>query len=300
MNFKVIGIGEVLWDLLPSGPQLGGAPANFAFHARQLGADVQVITRVGKDAYGRKILQRFHEMSITSSVVQMDDRLPTGTAAVSLDGNGVPQFVISENVAWDALSLTDKAIGAVQSANAVCFGTLAQRSQAAADTIQQLVANCSFSSLRVVDLNLRQKFYTREVVEQSLEIANVVKLNELELVIVSQMFELRGSQSQRLEQLARQFELQIVALTRGENGSLLYQAGNWSDVPGIRTDIVDTVGAGDAFTAALVLGLLNKLSLENIHRIAVDIAGYVCSRAGATPVLPGHLRAAFASDCTSA
>jgi fructokinase len=298
MSFKVIGIGEVLWDLLPSGPQLGGAPANFAFHARQLGADVQVITRVGKDAYGRKILQRFHEMSIASRAVQMDDHLPTGTAAVSLDSDGTPQFVISDNVAWDALSLTDDAIEAVQSANAVCFGTLAQRSQAAASTIQQLVANSSFSSLRVVDLNLRQNFYTREVVEQSLEIANVVKLNEPELAIVSQMFELGGSQNQRLEQLAQQFELEIVALTRGEKGSLLYQAGNWSDMPGIRTDIVDTVGAGDAFTAALILGLLNKLSLENVHRIAVDLASYVCSRAGATPVLPEHLRAAFASDYT--
>lgn len=300
MSFRVIGIGEVLWDLLPSGPQLGGAPANFACHARQMGAEAQVIARVGNDALGRRILQHFAETGIDGSAVQVDDRLPTGTATVLLDGNGVPQFTIKDDSAWDALRFSDEAVEAVQTTNAVCFGTLAQRSHSAASAIQRLVAATPFSSLRVYDINLRQRFYTKELVEQSLEISNVVKLNDHELAILSPMFDLQGNALERIEQLARRFSLYAVALTRGENGSLLHQGGNWSDLPAGRLTIVDTVGAGDAFTAAFVLGLLHGFSLEDIHRVAVDVAGYVCSRPGATPVLPPHLRAAFAPKCASA
>lgn len=299
MSFNIVGIGEVLWDLLPSGPQLGGAPANFACHAKQLRAQAHVITRVGNDAYGRKILQCFHEGGINGGTVQVDDRLPTGTATVSLDSSGTPHFTIHDNVAWDALSVTDEALDAVQNAHAVCFGTLAQRTQAAASVIQRLAVATTFTALRVFDINLRQRFYTKEVIQQSLEIANVVKLNDHELTVLSTIFELRGGTKQQVEQLARQFNLHVVALTRGENGSLLHQHGNWSDLPGSHMDIVDTVGAGDAFTAALVLGLLNRFNLEDIHRIAADVAGYVCSQAGATPVLPDHLRAAFAPKCTN-
>lgn len=300
MSFRVIGIGEVLWDLLPSGPQLGGAPANFACHARQLGAEAQVITRVGNDPLGRKILKHFAESGIDASAVQVDDRLSTGTATVLLDANGVPQFTIKNDSAWDALGFSEVAAEAVQGANAVCFGTLAQRCPGAAAAIQQLVAATPFSSLRVFDINLRQKFYSKALVEQSLEIANVVKLNDHELAILSPMFDLRGNTRERIEQLARRFSLYAVALTRGENGSLLHQGALWSDLPGGRLNIVDTVGAGDAFTAGFVMGLLHGFSLEDIHRIAGDVAGYVCSRPGATPVLPPHLCGAFASKCTNA
>jgi len=300
MSFKVIGIGEVLWDLLPSGPQPGGAPANFACHARQLGAGAQVITRVGNDGYGRKILEHLQEMGIRNGTVQVDDRLPTGTATVALDDSGLPQFTIQDNVAWDALSCTDAALEAVQRANAVCFGTLAQRSRGAAAAIRQLLAAAPPSSLRVLDVNLRQGFYSREVIVESLKRADVFKLNDHELAVLSPLLELIGSPRQRIEQLVRQFDLQVVALTRGEQGSLLHQAGRWSDSPGSRIDVVDTVGAGDAFTAALVLGLLNRCRLEDIHRAAVDVASFVCSRAGATPVLPDRLRTVFASNFTSA
>ncbi len=298
MALKVVGIGEVLWDLLPSGPQLGGAPANFACHARQLGADVQVVTRVGNDPYGRRILHHFEAMGIDGSAVQMDDRLPTGTATVLLDNSGTPQFTITDNVAWDALSFTEHAVEAVQSAHAICFGTLAQRNRAAAGTIQQLVAAAPSTSLRVFDVNLRQKFYTREVVEQSLQIANVLKLNELELAVLSEMFGFRGSERGRIERLAKECALEVVALTRGDKGSSLYQGGNWSDMPSLPMEIVDTIGAGDAFAAALVMGLLHGLSLQNTHHIAAEVARYVCSCAGATPALPARLSTAFASDRT--
>lgn len=299
MSFKVVGIGEVLWDLLPSGPQLGGAPLNFAYHARQMGAEVRVITRLGKDSRGREILRRFEEMNIDVATVQLDDQLPTGAATVSIDGDS-PQFTINNNAAWDALCVSEEALDAALGAGAICFGTLAQRRESAASVIQRLVAATPGKSLRVFDVNLRQGFYSREVLEASLEIANVLKLNDHELAILSPMFELKGDVAQKIEQLARRFDLQLVALTRGEKGSLLYRLGAWSDLPGRRTEIVDTVGAGDAFTAALVMGLLQQFALEEIHRIAADVAGFVCSCPGATPVLPAHLCAAFFPNCSGA
>lgn len=300
MSFKVIGIGEVLWDLLPSGPQLGGAPANFACHARQLGAEARMITRVGDDANGRRILERFDEMDINGGTVQVDRQLPTGTAAVRLDAEGTPQFSINDNAAWDALVVTDGALEAVQSANAICFGTLAQRSRGAAATIQQLVVATPFQALRVFDVNLRKGFYSETIIKQSLEIANVVKLNEHELAVLSTMLRLRGGTNQKMEQLSYDFDLKLVALTRGEKGSLLFQAGNCSDLPGGQVAVVDTVGAGDAFTAALVMGLLNRFSLDVIHRTAAEIASFVCSQSGATPILPKNLLVTFGSHCTNA
>jgi fructokinase len=295
MSFRIVGIGEVLWDLLPSGPQLGGAPANFAHHAAQLGAGVQIITRVGKDTYGRKILQRFQEMKLDSSAVQMDDQLPTGTVAVFLN-NGAPQFAINDNMAWDALSVSREALEAATRASAICFGTLAQRTKSAAAAVQELVAATPAMSLRVFDVNLRQNFYSNEILRQSFEIANVLKLNDDELPVISRAFQLKGDATQNIQELARRFDFQLVALTRAAMGSLLYRAGKWSDLPGRKMDIVDTIGAGDAFTAALVMGLLNQFDLEDIHRIAEDIASYVCSQPGATPVLPPNLQAAFAPD----
>ena len=299
MGFKIIGIGEVLWDLLPSGPQLGGAPANFAFHARQLGAEVQVITRVGNDDFGRQVLRRFGGMNIDISTVQIDQQLPTGTASVVLGADGTPRFTIRDHVAWDALALTSQALEAVQGASAISFGTLAQRTCAATSVIQQLVAATPTAALRVFDVNLRQGFHSHEILERSLTAANVLKLSDSELAVLSPILKLSGSVSQKMEQLAERYDLLLIALTRGERGSLLYQRGSWSDRPGQKLDIVDTIGAGDAFTAALVMGLLNQFNLEDIHQIAADVATFVCSQPGATPIFPAELRVAFASNVTS-
>lgn len=297
MSLRVIGIGEVLWDLLPAGPQLGGAPANFAYHARQLGADSQVITRVGNDEYGRQVLQRFKAMEIDTATVQTDDLLSTGTAKVALGEDGTPQFIINNGVAWDALALTEDALDAARNASAVCFGTLAQRTGKTASVIQQLVAATPATSLRVFDVNLRQGFYSADVIERSLAIANVFKLNDDELGVLSPVLGLTGGLNQRISQLAGRFNLNLIALTRAERGSLLYQHGNWSELPGRKMDIRDTIGAGDAFTAALVLGLLNRFTLGDIHRIAADVASFVCSQPGATPALPANLRATFVPHC---
>jgi len=293
MNFNVIGVGEVLWDLLVTGPQLGGAPANFAYHAHALGTQAQVITRVGKDDYGREIIRRFHEMGLPETTVQIDDTVPTGTAKVA--------FTIPENVAWDHIAVTPEALVAASEAHAICFGSLAQRSEPSRNSIQQLVAETPADAVRVFDINLRQQFYSRGLIEESLQLANVLKLNNDELPTLAEMFGLTGLPEHQIkhqiEWLAHTFSLRLVALTRGANGSLLYQKDNnevrWSDCPSRPVKVVDTVGAGDSFTAAMVLGLLRKMDLDEINTIANEVARYVCSQPGATPALPTEFARRF-------
>jgi len=294
MNFNVVGVGEVLWDLLATGPQLGGAPANFAYHAHALGARSQVITRVGEDELGREIVRRFREMDLAAGNVQTDPTAPTGTAKVSLTGDGVAQFTIEENVAWDGLAATPEALAVAREAHAICFGSLAQRSKTSRSSIQQLVAAAPSDALSIFDINLRQHYYSREVIEQSLHLSNVVKLNCDELRVLAEMFGLNdGTPERQIEGLARRFDQRVVALTRGPLGSLLYQDGRWSDCRPRGVEVVDTVGAGDSFTAALVVGLLRKIELDEINLLANKIAGYVCSRPGATPPLPAELAEKF-------
>jgi len=295
MSFNVVGIGEVLWDLLPAGPQLGGAPANFAYHARALGAHACVVTRVGNDDLGRAILKRFEQMEIADGTMQMDEAAPTGTVTVALSDKGIPNYLIHEHVAWDHLELTPLALKAAREADAVCFGSLAQRGAISRASIQRLVAAAPATALRVFDINLRQNYYSREVIEQSLRLANVLKLNDGELPILAELFNLTGSVRDQLATLANCFSLQLVALTRGPAGSLLFQGGQWSDCPSVPISIVDTIGAGDSFTAALVMGLLCKMPLDEINALADEVARHVCSCAGATPPLPKQLARRFAA-----
>ena len=286
MNFKIVGIGEVLWDLLPSGSELGGAPANFACHAHALGASASVVTRVGDDDFGLAVLRRFGEQGIAEGTVQVDATAPTGTVTVTLSETGIPSYTIHENAAWDRLAVTPAATRAVREADAVCFGSLAQRSAVSRASIQALVADARAGALRVFDINLRQNYYSREILGQSLRLANVLKLNDGELPVLAALFGLSGPPRELMARLADQFELQLVALTRGPAGSLLFRAGQWSDCPSVPTRVVDTVGAGDAFTAALVMGLLHQMGLGAINALADEVARYVCSRAGATPRMP--------------
>jgi len=287
---QVVGVGEVLWDMLPQGPQLGGAPANFAFHAQALGARAAVISRVGDDPRGREILQRFSDLGLAGETVQVDAAAPTGTVTVDLSGDGVPQFIIHEGVAWDRLKSNEPAMAAARAANAICFGTLAQRTPGAQAAIHQLITAATAASLRVLDLNLRQRFYSRGLIERSLGLANVFKLNDGELATLAEMFGLGGTPRSQVESIAGRFNLRLVALTRGADGSLLYQSGRWSEQPPLKVEVADTVGAGDAFTAALVMGLLSGLNLDEVHAAAARIAAFVCTRPGATPALPEHLR----------
>lgn len=300
MSFKIVGIGEVLWDLLPAGPQLGGAPANFAYHARALGAAASVATRVGDDQLGRLIRARFEELGIADGTIQVDDAAPTGTVSVAISDQGIPNYIIHENVAWDRLTVTPAALKAVREADVICFGSLAQRGEIARASIQRLVAAARANSLRVFDINLRQKYFSREVIEQSLRLANVLKLNDGELPCLAAMFDLSGSTQQQIETLAQQFGLQLVALTRGPAGSLLYRNGQWSDCPSVPIRIVDTVGAGDSFTAAMVMGLLRNMELDEINTLADEVARYVCSCVGATPPLPKNICERFAAPHATA
>jgi len=290
MSFKVVGIGEVLWDLLPSGAQLGGAPTNFAWHAGALGATASVITRVGDDSLGRRVLERFERMHWPLSTVQVDAAHPTGTAAVALSEAGVPEFKIAESAAWDYLQASESALEAVRDADAICFGSLAQRHAISRAAIRQLLAAARPGALRIFDINLRQGDYSREVIERSSRLANVLKLNEAELVILQEMFALSGDAAAQLKRLAQRFELATVVLTRGPAGSSIYHKGEWSERRSQPVAVVDTVGAGDAFTAALTMGLLRNLELATVHAAAEELAGFVCSCAGAMPPLPENLR----------
>jgi fructokinase len=306
-KFNVVGIGEVLWDLLPAGRKMGGAPANFAYHAHALGAKSHAITRIGKDELGREIQARFCELSLPTTTVQQDDAAPTGTAKVTLSGDGLAHFTIQENVAWDYLATTSEAEAVTRDADAICFGSLAQRSATSRQTIHQLVASTPSEALRIFDVNLRQQYYSREVIEQSLCLANILKLNDEELPVLSTMFSVRGSTENQIEQFARWLKAThagqptftggraVVALTRGAHGSLLYRPsdGRWSDCQSRPVEVVDTVGAGDSFTAALVLGLLHNLDLDEINSFANEVARYVCSQAGATPPMPAEFADKF-------
>ena len=286
---KVVGIGEVLWDLLPAGPQLGGAPANFAYHARALGADSSVISRIGNDPLGADVLARFHAMGLPVETIQRDDQAETGTVLVVLNPQGLPEYTIKEGVAWDRLVKTTEALAVVTAADAVCFGTLAQRTAVSRQTIQHLVASAGRSSLRVLDLNLRQHYHSTEVIEESLRLANVLKLNEDELTFMGTMFGLKGDTRSQLSQLAERYSLRLAACTRGGQGSLLLSEGRWSECAGVPAQVVDTVGAGDAFTAAMIMGLLAGWSLDDVNLRANEVAAYVASCAGATPPLPRYL-----------
>lgn len=295
MSFKIIGIGEVLWDLLPTGPRLGGAPANFACHARALGAQASVVTRIGNDALGVRALERFREMNLPTAMVQTDDQFPTGTVAVTLADHGIPHFAIHEHVAWDHLADTREAVEAVRQADAVCFGSLAQRTPSSRAAVQRLLAAAPAEALRIFDINLRQNFYSPEVIEQSLRLANVLKLNDEELIELARLFELSGEVKAQIEWLANKFGLKAVVLTCGPRGSLIFTENRWSEQPAQAVQVVDTVGAGDSFAAALAIGLLSKMEISEVHAIASDVASYVCSQAGATPPLPDIFRTKFSN-----
>lgn len=295
MSFKIAGVGEVLWDLLPSGRQLGGAPANFAYHAGALGADARIISRVGRDNLGREALLRLSEMGVATDGIEVDSNLPTGTVGVELVGEGQPKFTIHENVAWDALRGESRGQAAVTNANAICFGTLAQRGAVSREAIRALVAMAPPTALRILDVNLRAPFFSGPMVEESLGLSNVLKLNDAELPFLATFLHLAGDHRAQIRQISDRFGMKCVAFTRGSQGSLLYAGGQWSEHPGLSTKVADTVGAGDAFTAAMVLGLLAGWDLDMINRRANEVASWVASCAGGMPIVPGNLRAYFQS-----
>ncbi len=290
MSDKILALGEVLWDLLPSGKQLGGAPANFTFHCRSLGADASLVTRVGDDDLGREVLDRFRSLGLPVDTVQIDPASPTGTVDVALAPDGQPLYTIRPDAAWDRIEANPLATARVAEAGAVCFGSLAQRDEPSRGSIRALVKAARPGALLMFDVNLRAPFVDRGVIEESLGLANALKLNDGELPALAAMFGLPADTRGAMAALADRFGLSLVALTRGPGGSLLLADRAWSDHPGVPVEVSDTIGAGDAFTSALVVGHLAGHPLDAINRHANAVAAFVCSRPGGTPVLPDALR----------
>jgi fructokinase len=287
-TFRCIGLGEVLWDLLPAGRQLGGAPANFAYHAHALGAAALAVSRVGNDPLGREILDRLRSLGLRTDGITTDLSAPTGTVSVALDAGGQPTFTIHENVAWDLLEAGEAMLREAARADAICFGTLGQRNPVARTAIRALLKAAPPAALRIFDINLRQHFWSRELILESLDSSTVLKLNDAELPVLAQLLALTGDESTLLRNLAARFDLKAVALTKGANGSTLLLGGQFVSQPGSKLAVADTVGAGDSYTAALALGLLAGHKPERIVEFAHRVADYVCTQPGAMPVMPDH------------
>lgn len=294
MNLKIIGLGELLWDMLPTGPQMGGAPANFACHARALGAESMVISRVGNDDAGAELIRRLDHLGVSTAGISTDPRHATGTVEVHLDGGGQPHYTIHEDVGWDHLEASEELFAHAEEAAAICFGTLGQRREESRAAIQAIVRHARPEALRVFDLNLRQNFHSPQLVHESMLMANVVKLNDDELRVISPLLGIPGkSPADQLAAIFDQYSLRLIACTRGGSGSLLYDGMTLCEHHGLETRIADTVGAGDSFTAAIILGLLSDWSIERISETANRIAAHVCACTGATPPMPDHLKALF-------
>lgn len=289
----VVGIGEVLWDMLPDGKQLGGAPANFAYFAGVLGDHGAIVSRVGRDADGREIVERAVRLGIASDHIQVDDAHATGTVVVETDAAGQARYSIREGVAWDHLEWSAGLESLAKRADAICWGTLAQRSVGTRKTIMRFIGATRRDAVRVFDVNLRQSFFTPEMLAASIRSAKVVKLNHEELPRVLSALNLGKGIETEVEQaqelLAYTAGLNVVCLTRGANGSLLLTRQETVEHAGLSAQVVDTVGAGDAFTAALAHGLLRRESLRQIGERANRIGAWVASQTGATPPIEQSL-----------
>lgn len=290
MKNLVIGMGEALWDVLPDGKKIGGAPANFAYHVKQFGLDSCAVSAVGEDALGNELLERFDEKGVNYHI----DRVPypTGTVQVELDDAGVPQYEIKENVAWDNIPYTDSLEKLAKNTKAFCFGSLAQRNVVSRDTINRFLEAIPKEDdpLIVFDINLRQNFYTKEILCKSMENCNILKINDEELVLVSRMFGYPGIDLEnKCWILLGKYNLKMLILTCGINGSYVFTPGEISFLPTPVVEVADTVGAGDSFTAAFISNILKGRTVRDAHHIAVETSAYVCTQKGAMPTLPKRL-----------
>lgn len=289
-NTIVVGMGEALWDVLPEGKKIGGAPANFAYHVSQFGLNSRVVSAVGDDKLGMEILDNFREKKLNAMVEIVP--YPTGTVQVELDAEGVPCYDIKEGVAWDNIPYTPALEDLAKHTKAVCFGSLAQRSVVSRDTINRFIdAMPAEDTLKIFDINLRQGFYIKEILCNSFSKCNILKINDEELVTVSRMFGYPGIDLQdKCWILLAKYNLKMLILTCGVNGSYVFTPGNVSFVETPRVEVADTVGAGDSFTAAFVSSILSGLSIGEAHKLAVETSAYVCTQNGAMPVLPQSLK----------
>lgn len=287
MNDLVVGMGEALWDVLPEGKKIGGAPANFAYHVSQFGLPSCVVSAVGDDDLGREIIENFTTKGLKQLIA--DVPYPTGTVQVEIDQSGVPQYEIKENVAWDNIPYTERLESLAERTTAVCFGSLAQRNVVSRNTINRFldVVSRNEENLIVFDVNLRQGFYNKEILCNSMKRCNILKINDEELVTVSRMFGYPGIDLQdKCWILLGKYNLKMLILTCGINGSYVFTPGNVSFQPTPKVEVADTVGAGDSFTAAFISSVLKGKSVLEAHSLAVRTSAFVCTEKGAMPTLP--------------
>ncbi|MDD4971286.1 MAG: carbohydrate kinase [Paludibacter sp.] len=284
----IVGLGEILWDVFPNGKVLGGAPANFAYHVSQFGYEGYAVSAIGNDPLGNEIIENLSSKDLKYLI----EKTPyaTGTVQVTLNGNGIPQYEICENVAWDNIPFTAEMEALARRTETVCFGSLAQRNTASRTTINRFLDCVPETALKIFDINLRQHFYTLELIEHALSRCNVLKINDDEIIIVGQLFGWESkSELEICNQLLHSCDLEIVVLTKGTEGSYVVTQNETSFRPTPLVEVADTVGAGDSFTAAFVASLLHGQSISDAHQLAVDVSAFVCTQHGAMPLLPEAL-----------
>ncbi len=290
-NYIVVGLGEILWDVLPQGKQLGGAPANFAYHISQFGLEGRAVSAIGNDALGNEILTTLDARGMRYLIDKVD--YPTGTVDVTLDANGVPCYNIREGVAWDNIPFTPELEAAARQSVAVCFGSLAQRNEQSRQTISKFLDTMpkGDNSYRIFDINLRQTYYNLTTIHNSLCRSNILKINDEEVAIVAKLFHLKNISIQNMCcRLLTEYHLKMVILTCGTAGSYVFTPNEESFLPTPRVEVADTVGAGDSFTAAFIASIIKGKSIHEAHQIAVAVSAYVCTQNGAMPTLPAELK----------
>ncbi len=287
----IVGLGEALWDVLPEGKKLGGAPANFAYHAGQfLGSENTVaVSALGEDRLAEETIDSLREHGLNYLMPRVP--YPTGTVQVTLDEQGIPTYDIKENVAWDNIPFSDEIQRVAANCRAVCFGSLAQRNVVSRDTIQKFLDATPADCMKIFDINLRQNFYTPEVIQESMRRCNVLKINDEELVLIGRMFGYPGLDMQnKCWLILGKYNLDMLVLTCGTNGSYVFTPGQMSFQETPKVEVADTVGAGDSFTGSFCAAILSGKPVAEAHRLAVQVSAFVCTQNGAMPAVPAELK----------
>lgn len=287
----IVGLGEILWDVFPDKKVLGGAPANFAYHISQFGYDGYAVSAIGHDQLGKDIILNLEQNGL--AYVIEETPFPTGTVQISLNESGIPTYEIRENVAWDNIPFSNETESLARRTHAVCFGSMAQRSEVSRNTIRKFTATMPADSLKIFDINFRLNFYTKEIVHESLLIANIMKINDEEVIEIAKLFDWTGTEQEICRKILNDYHLKILILTKGTEGSYIFTTEACSFLPTPKVKIADTVGAGDSFTAAFLSKYLVGESIEVAHQFAVDISAYVCTQHGAMPKLPKEFTETF-------
>lgn len=289
MKRLVVGLGEVLWDMLPEGRKIGGAPVNFAYHAGQFGIDTMAVSAIGNDKLGEDTIAEMNGKHLNHIFPSVP--YPTGSVQVKLDEKGVPAYDIKENVAWDNIPFTNEIESVARSCRAVCFGSLAQRNAVSRSTIRKFIESTPSGCIRIFDINLRQNFYTSNVIRDSLEHCNILKINDEEIMLVSRMFNYDSSNIENVcRTIMEDFSLEMVILTCGTKGSYIFTKGGVSFMPTPKVNVADTVGAGDSFTGSFCAAILRRLPVAEAHKKAVEVSAYVCTQNGAMPEIPESMK----------